>query len=98
VFYIIAQSDLRSPGTWIDFGLGYTFADFTMLEKGFFVKGGDFCARLGITEDIPAGDNSNCVPSPTPLEDFSCGVTGCFGLVNGILHFRDGTYMQSNQQ
>ena len=96
--YVTAQSDLvAASAAWTYFGSGYSFADFTMLEKGLFVmQDGRFCARLGITENITVGDDWDCVSSSVTLEDFSCGVTGCFGLVNGILHFRDGVYMKSN--
>lgn len=61
-----------------------------MPGKGYFVKADDqFCARLGITEAEPTGNNFLCEASET-LEDFSCGVTGCFAVIAGKVHFREG--------
>ena len=64
---------------------------------GLFIKrDGRICARLGITEDLIIGNAYHCESSSVTLEDFSCGVTGCFGIINGILHFREGMYLQAN--
>lgn len=59
---------------------------------GYFVKtDGKLCCRLGITESLVQGNDRKCEGSSVSLvEDFSCGVTGCFGLFAGVLHFRHG--------
>ena len=67
--------------------------DFSMPGKGFVVKTNEsFCARLGITENNPKGnDNSwSCSAPSETIEDFSCGVTGCFAIIGGDVHFRQG--------
>ena len=81
----------QTIANWIRFGGEYILLDFTMPGKGYFVMtGNQFCTRLGITEDIPQGDDWKCESLQITLGDLSCGVTGCFGLIDGILHFREG--------
>lgn len=62
-----------------------------MPGKGFVHKtDGQFCARLGITEALPRGNDWRCQAMTETLSDLSCGVTGCFAIINATLHFRQG--------
>lgn len=63
-----------------------------MPGKGFVVKTDkSFCARLGITENNPKGNHSwSCSAPAETIEDFSCGVTGCFAIIGGDTYFRQG--------
>ena len=66
--------------------------DFSMPGKGFVVKTDkSFCARLGITDDNPKGNgNWSCSAPSETIDDFSCGVTGCFSIIGGNVYFRQG--------
>ncbi|XP_028392974.1 uncharacterized protein LOC114517441 isoform X2 [Dendronephthya gigantea] len=79
------------------FGAGYSFLDFTMPGTGFSImQDGRFCRRLEVTESVVQGTNWACeASSAIVVEDFSCGVTGCFGLLAGVLHFRQDISTES---
>ena len=78
--------------TWNHVGDHITLLDFSVPGKGFVVtRDGSFCARLQITDSNPLGSSwSNCQRSSEAIEHFSCGVTGCFAIIGGVLHFRLG--------
>ena len=93
--YLTEQSTLQfgqSTVVWDAVGGQYSFVDFTMPgTKGYFIKSnGEICIRSGISSTVPFGNGYECAASSDTLQDFSCGVTGCFGLIEGFLYFRQG--------
>ncbi|CAB4006793.1 Hypothetical predicted protein [Paramuricea clavata] len=92
--YVVEQEYLAFGSDhvpWTKVGNGYKFLDFSVPRKGFVVKTNEtFCVRLGITENNPIGEDWSCQVSSETIQHLSCGVTGCFAIIGGILHFRQG--------
>ena len=65
-----------------------------MPGRGFFFTADDhLCVRYGSTDAVPFGGPSDysCEPSSLGvLLDISCGVTGCFGIFDWEVYFREG--------
>lgn len=87
--YFIEFKDIPS-NPWDD--VGYVSLDYKMPGRGFFFTGDEYlCVGYGITEAIPFGDHFSCEPSSVGvIGDISCGVTGCFGIADGKVYFREG--------
>ena len=69
--------------------LSVKYLDFSVPKKGYvFTVDGRWCSRQGITDNDPKGTQFSCSTMSETLDHMSCGVTGCFAIIAGIIHYK----------